>query len=200
MHARQAVAAMLTVAVGILAACQDLSAQACFGAHPLPRCRSFWITELALSGRLDPHPQTEDAAATLEAGYMVNLGQRSALGAALFLQGGEPVGGFGFRPRYRHWLGSQVSLDLAPGIMLKSTSGGQFTLKSPSFSGLVGLNVGSGFGLIGRVDLARNALGNFANGKSTDLAWYAGGRLGGWPGVVGVLGFLGVATVVAATW
>jgi hypothetical protein len=200
MHARRAVAALLTLAVGTLAAGQDLSAQACFGARPLPRCRSFWLTEFTLSGRLDPHPQTEDAAATLEVGYMTNVGGRSALGGALFLQGGEPVGGFGFRPRYRHWLGRQVSLDLAPGIVLKAVSGGQFTLRSPSFSGLVGLNVGPGLGLIGRVDLVRGAYGGFANGKSTGLAWYAGGRLGGWPGVVGLAGFLGLATVVAATW
>ena len=59
------------------------------------------------------------------------------------------------------------------------------SLRSPSFSGQLGLNVGAGFGLTGQVDVARSATGNFANGKSTDVAWYAGARAWGagsaWP-------------------
>jgi hypothetical protein len=130
---------------------------------------------------------------------MLNLSPRSALGAAVFLRGGEPVGGIGFRPRYRRWFNSHVSLDVAPGLVLK-TLGSQFTLKAPTLSGQVGLNVGSGLALVGQVDVARNAMGTFANGSSTDVAWYAGGRLGGRLGVAGVLAFLALGALVAATW
>ena len=130
---------------------------------------------------------------------MVNRGPRSALGAAVFFRGGEPIGGIGFRPRYRRWLNSHVSLDVAPGLVLK-TLGSQFTLKAPTFSGQVGLNLGSGLALTGQVDVARNAAGTFANGSSTDVAWYAGGRLGGGVGVAGILGFLALGALVAATW
>jgi hypothetical protein len=189
-----------------LADLRTLAAQSCFAGHPLPRCRSFWLTEAGLSVRLDPHgwtpsgPETESGSATLELGYMVNLSPRSALGAAVFLRGGEPVGGIGFRPRYRRWFNNHVSLDVAPGLVLKTLSGGQFTLKAPTFSGQVGLNLGSGLALTGQVDVARNAVGTFANGSSTDVAWYAGGRLGSGVGVVGILGFLALGALVAATW
>jgi hypothetical protein len=179
---------------------RTLAAQSCFAGHPLPSCRSFWLTEAGLSVRLDPHPETESGSATLELGYMVNLNPRSALGAAVFLRGGEPVGGIGFRPRYRRWFNSDVSLDVAPGIVLKTLSGGQFTLKAPTFSGQLGLNLGSGFALTGQVDVPRNAVGAFPNGSSTDVAWYAGGRLGSGLGVAGILGFLALGVLVAATW
>ena len=197
---RAVLAILLAVVVGSLADLHALAAQSCFAAHPLPRCRSYWLTEFGLSLRLDPHPETESGSATLELGYMVNRSPRSALGAAVFLRGGEPVGGIGLRPRYRRWFNSQVSLDVAPGVVLKTLGGGQFALKVPTFSGQVGLNLGSGLALTGQVDIARNATGNFPNGSSTDVAWYAGGRLGGGIGVAGVLGFLALGAVVAATW
>ncbi len=201
MQTRRAVlATLLVVVVSSLVDLHDLAAQACFAPHPLPRCRAYFLTEAGLSARLDPHRYTESASATLELGYMVNVSARSALGAAVFLRGGEPVGGIGFRPRYRHWLNRYLSLDVAPGIVLKSTGGGQFSLKAPTLSGQVGLNVSPGLGLIGQVDVVRSAYGTFSNGKSTDVAWYAGGSLGGWPGGIGMLGFLGLGALVAATW
>jgi hypothetical protein len=200
MRHQRAVLIVVALAAANLAPLRPLHAQACFTPHPLPRCRSYWITEAGLSARLDPHPGTEGASATLELGYMANMGARSALGAAVFVRGGEPVGGVGIRPRYRRWLGERVSLDLAPGIVVKALSGGQFSLRSPGFSGQVGLNVGSGFGLTGQVDVARTAYGGFANGKATDVAWYAGARLGGGLGLGGMLGFLGLGALMAATW
>jgi hypothetical protein len=200
MRIRRPALFMLALAIGHLAALPPLSAQACFAPHPLPRCRSYWITEAGLSARLDPHPETESASATLELGYMANVGSRSALGAAVFFRGGEPVGGVGIRPRYRHWVGQRVSVDVAPGIVVKALSGGQFSLRSPGFSGQVGLNVGSGFGLTGQVDVVRLELGGFPNGTVRDVAWYAGARLGGGLGVAGMLGFLGLGALVAASW
>jgi hypothetical protein len=201
MRIRQAVlAVLLAVVAGGLLDLQALAAQSCFAAHQLPRCRSYWLTEAGVSARLDSHPQTESGSATLELGYMVNLSSRSALGATVFLRGGEPVGGIGFRPRYRRWFNSQVSLDVAPGLVFKAMSGGQFLLKAPTFSGQVGLNLGSGLALTGQVDVARNALGSFANGRATDVAWYAGGRLGGGLGVAGMLGFVALGALIAATW
>ena len=200
MGIRRTVLALLAFVASDVAALHSLAAQACFAPHPLPRCRSYWITEAGLSTRVDPHPQTESASATLELGYMVNAGPRSALGAAVFLRGGEPVGGVGIRPRYRHWLSPSVSLAVAPGIVLKAMGGGQFSLRSPSFSGQVGLNVGPGLGLTGQVDTPRTDLGGFPNGKASDVAWYAGVRLGGGLGVAGLLGFLGLGALVAATW
>jgi hypothetical protein len=177
----------------------DLAAQSCFAPHPWPQCRSHWITEAGLTVRLDPHPGTESAAATLELGHMVNLSSRSALGASVFLRGGEPVGGIGFRPRYRRWLSNSVSLDVAPGIVFKTLSS-QFTLQAPTLSGQIGLNLGSGLALTGQVDVIRYDLTAFTSQKPTDVAWYAGGYLGGGLGVAGMLGFLAFGALVAATW
>lgn len=182
----------------------SLSAQTCFNSRPLPRCRSFWITEVGLSARLDSHLDTEGGSVTVELGYMVNAGARSAFGISGFFRGGEPVGGVGIRPRYRLWLGKSISLDVAPGIVLKSTSGGQFTLKSGGFSGQLALNIAPGIGLVGQVDQVRldsTAFQNtFPDGKTTDVAWYAGGRLSGGAGVAGILAFLALGALVAATW
>jgi len=88
---------------------------------------------------------------------------------------------------------------VAPGVVLTTLSD-QFTLKAPTFSGQVGLNLGSGVALTGQVDVARNGLGSFANGRATDVAWYAGGRLGGGLGVAGMLGFVALGALIAATW
>ena len=182
----------------------SLNAQSCFTGHPIPQCRSFWITEAGFSARLDQRGDTGGLSATLELGYMVNAGARSAFGISGFLRGGEPVGGIGIRPRYRLWLGKTVSLDVAPGIVLKTLSGGQFTVKSGGFSGQVALNITPGLGLVGQVDQVRldtTAIQNpFASGKTTDVAWYAGARLSGGAGVGGILAFLALGALVAASW
>ena len=178
-----------------------LVAQSCFTGRPVPQCRSFWITEAGFSVRLDDHPNKDGGSVTFDLGYAVNIGGQSALGVSGFLRGGEPVGGGGIRGRYRLWLGGATSLDLAPGILLAS-SGGQFDYKAGTFSGQVALNVTRGFGLVAQVDQVRLASNTFTfpNGETTDVAWYAGGRLSGGAGLGGILAFLALGALVAATW
>ena len=51
-----------------------------------------------------------------ELGRMMNVGEKHAVGGAVFTEVGHLGNGFGLRPRYRLWLGGGKSLDVAPGV------------------------------------------------------------------------------------
>jgi len=174
---------------------RPLAAQSCFSAHRLPRCRSYWITEAGLSTRLNPEPMFSAVLLTLDAGYMVNYNARSALGATMFLQSS----GMGLRPRYRRWLGDRMSVDVAPGIVLKAM-GDQIARRAPAFSGQLGFNVGPALGVVGQVDVTRAADPIRFDAPATDVGWYVGGRLNNGFGLAGMLGCVALGVVVVATW
>jgi hypothetical protein len=98
---------------------EPLAAQACFRGRPLPRCRSFWITE-AEGGVSLVRPATQagnfgGARLGIEVGWMRNLSPRTAIG------GGVAAGWDGrefvsLRPRYRRWLTPVLALDASPGV------------------------------------------------------------------------------------
>ena len=168
-------------------------AQICFRGKPLPECRSFFVTEAGLSIRLDSHSQSESRSLTFEVGYMVNRGTSSALGATVFLRGVDPVSGIGVRPRYRYWLTKESSLDISPGILLRSLCEG-YERVVPSFSGQIAINPTEFVGFTTQIDVIR-----FKH-KTTDIAWYLGAKLDSYFGVGGMLGFFALVILVAATW
>jgi hypothetical protein len=119
----------------------------CFRGRPRPTCDHFLLTELGVAKSL-----TRDSASlyTGELGWMVNRGTRVALGAGVFVQdrhsaehlaesmtyttGGNETG-IGIRPRLRWWMSRDISVDIAPGIILFGSGA------SVGFSGHVDLNV-----------------------------------------------------------
>ena len=100
----------------------------CFRGGPLPRCRSFWITEAGYTARVtraeDPSTTANqrNVLASAELGGMRNLSPKFALGASasvgllshLYLA---------VKPRARFWINQSTALDVAPGLTLAGGGG-----------------------------------------------------------------------------
>lgn len=102
----------------LLSGGRSLAAQGCFRGRPLPRCRSFWITEaeggVRLAGPGAPGGEL-DARLGVELGWMRNLSRRTAIGGGVAV-GWDGVEFVSLRPRYRRWLTPAVALDASPGV------------------------------------------------------------------------------------
>src|SRR3989442_14158973 len=99
----------------------------CFTPRPLPACGAYLITEFGVGvplSRTGVHPAP---LFTWELGGMKNLGERSALGVAVFVNGFDWGTGLGVRPRFRSWLSHGVGLDVAPGLILSGSPGERFS-------------------------------------------------------------------------
>ncbi len=185
---------ILLVAVAITI-CMFLpaNAQHCFRGKPLPQCKTFWITEFGYSYRLDQPPRrylsSSDANFyfTWEYGLMRNLNRKSALGAT-FLLGADGDGHrFGVKPRFRRWLDNSISFDLGAGVLFGGENN-QFNPRFPGMTSHVGLNFGDWLALTAHMEIIRLEVAPFRRPQSkmtqTDVAWYAGAKLGSYPGLV----------------
>ena len=144
----------------------------CFRPRPRPACSAYMITEFGVGASLSRgefHPA--GPLFTWELGGMKNLGERSALGVAVFVNGFDLGTGLGVRPRFRRWLSQEISLDVAPGIILSGSAARRFSGQAAlEFHGLVAATL--------------QAEGNHL---------FVGGRLGALPGTI-----TGVAAPVLA--
>ena len=155
-----------------------LKAQSCFRGRPLPTCKSFWITEFGVGLGL-----TRDTPAylTWELGWMVNRGERNALGATILL--GRRVG---LKPRLRHWLADGKAVEVSAGLLIPSPGEGF------GFTGHVGLNLNDKVIFTSRLEVVEHPF------SGLQARWYGGGKLGSQPGVVAMaLSFVAVAVAVA---
>jgi hypothetical protein len=159
--------------------------RACFRGRPLPRCRSFWITEAEGGLRLaGPAAASGDLDARLgiELGWMRNLSPRTAIGGGL-AAGWDGVEFLSLRPRYRRWLTPVLALDVSPGV--RWTPGRIETVEARvavSWNDLAGVwtEVDAGFGTGGAV------------------RWLAGVKTGAQAGLVSyVLGAITFAILIA---
>jgi hypothetical protein len=153
-----------------------------------PTCSSFFTTEAGIGFRVNPDPSDPNPSGRLltgELGWMRNQNQRWAWGASAFLGFGDKADGFGIRPRFRVWLSRSVGLDLAPGLVRHTHSGGA----DWGFAGYGAVSVGDWLALTGQALEVRT----YTNRRG--IAWYGGARLGSYPGVAagavaGVIGIL----------
>ncbi len=164
-----------------------LHAQSCFRGQPPPACKSFWITELGYSYRLNAGGH--DHYVTFELGYMSNQSERYALGGSL-LAGFDEEFRIGLKPRLRRWLGRSTSIEVSPGILL---AGGGARL--PGFTGHVGVNFADVAILTSQVEVLDRGFGS-------NVAWYGGIKLGSKPGLItsaigsGVLAILAIVYII----
>jgi hypothetical protein len=159
--------------------------QWCFRGQPRPTCDNFWLTELGVAKSV-----TSDSTSlyTAEFGWMVNRGTRGALGAGIFVQdrhsaehlaesmtytiGGNETG-IGIRPRLRLWMSRDISVDVAPGIILFGSGTGA------GFSGHVDLNIQDIAAVTAHIVSRPQPR---APGVQTDV--FVGGRVGSTLGVI----------------
>src|SRR5437762_6360603 len=84
-----AACACLLFLAGAAAAQTPSRTRDCYRGRPLPPCRSFWITEFGLLGRLNalPEPRTTvDPFFRWEVGGMQNRNERTAFGATIVIE------------------------------------------------------------------------------------------------------------------
>jgi len=125
-----------------------------FRGRPLPICKSFFIYEVGVMGRLNSPPsfevyQRDKAAATLDAGLMWNRSATHAIGglAHLSIDGGSTAR-ISALFRYRRWLGrrpsgsgsSPLRVDIDAGLVVMTLDEGILNQKSLNFSSGIGLN------------------------------------------------------------
>ena len=167
--------------------------QSCFRGRPQPQCTGFAVLEFTgavrLNGKSGP---TDQNAAFLywSGGYLQNIGSTSALGAAFKLTADSDGHRYGPVVRYRHWLSSTSSIDVAPGAFV----GGRdnlVTLRFPSPTADVALNYGDRVGLAIGVDALRQ------RGGGTQWQGHVGARFGTW---LAPLAMLGLGLLIGATW
>lgn len=167
-------------------------AQLCFRGHPAPKCRGFAILELTTGTRLnqpgvpfDPYGGESSIYLSWSAGYLHNMGQRSALGAAFQVAADDDGHRYGPMLRYRQWLGPTWSLDLAPGVLVGGRTNFT-TLSFPSPTGNIAINWGDRIAVTFGVDQLRR-------GDGTRWESHAGLRFGTWLGPLALLGLVALA-------
>jgi hypothetical protein len=167
------------------------NAQDCYRGRPSPKCKTFWITEFGYSFRLDQQPGRYPSDAnfyfTWEYGLMGNLNQKSALGAAFMLGADDDGHRYGVKSRYRRWLDKTVSVDLGAGVLFGGENN-QFNPRFPGMTSHIGLNFGDWLALTTHVEIIRLEIAPFERPQTrttkTDVAWYAGAKLGSYPGLI----------------
>src|SRR5712691_9965468 len=100
------------------------STRLCSRARPKPACSAFVLTNFGIYGTLGRHAH-ELEPLVADWGLMVNISARDAIGASVFasLENVEvgPFVGFGAAVRYRRWLPSSGSFEVAVGTPLLTT-------------------------------------------------------------------------------
>ena len=151
--------------------------RACFQARPMPRCRSFWITEFGVLAPTSGMPPYSDPLLVVwELGRMYNVGQRRALGASVMFATGDDVTRLGVKGRYRAWLNDIVAAEVAPGIILSSSDTDMDGRGGPGFVMHGAISLQDWVTMLAQMDVRRRG-----------TATFLGAKLGSLPGtIVGV--------------
>lgn len=127
----------------------------CYRARPKPGCSAFVLTNVGsylVLGRAASG--NTPLRAVVDWGLMVNVSARDAVGASVFVS--EDRDGFGVGPalRYRRWIGSSQSVELAVGAPL-AIGGDNYKMHTGSAFGLVKWSPNHWFAVAARPELIR---------------------------------------------
>lgn len=175
-----------------------------FRGGPKEVCSSFLLTEFSWMWRVGgtgPTSSDERFYGSLDLGWAKNVGSAYAVGATAFLGGDNSREHLGVRARVRRWLAPNLSLDLAPGLILAGEEEHSATLLQPGFIAQASLMADDRLGIVGQVFTSRARLsrsvyvpaGPAGPGYETrtedvrETGWSAGLKLGSAPGVAATL-------------
>ena len=132
------------------------AAPLCYRARPKPACSAFILTDfggyLVLGGDESNDTPLREVA---DWGVMANVSARDALGASVFASLDRLGFALGPAVRYRRWLSSSASLDLAVGTPLVTTAS---NIQTGSVFGLVRWSPNHWFALAARPELVRRSV------------------------------------------
>ena len=177
----------------------------CWRGRPSPECHGFILTDFGLQWRLDDDPTAVGADpyhVSLDVGYAHNTSARDAFGGTIYLGAGTDHARVGVRGRYRRWLSRDVSVDVAPGILVIGSEDVGWDYQAPGFMVTAGVGWKDLVGLTVEAEHSRYEDLVPAPGqpvKVSDTAWRAGLKLGRAPGVIGTLAIVGLFVAVVAT-
>jgi hypothetical protein len=173
----------------------------CFQGRPEQFCRMFAVTEFGYARSFDSQAETpfgephiEPHVFMWELGLMRNTDSRTALGGTVLLTSRFSVG---LKARYRRWLWRDVSLEVAPGLIVHDSR--QFA-RTPAFTGHLLLNLEDVLSVGGMLEVSRfGADTDAGRPPSTITKPFLVARLGSYPGLVGVVAtgtFIGVLALL----
>lgn len=179
----------------------------CFRGRPLPRCRSFWITEASYSWRVGgssfnysdvfvlPRLQDLDGHFSWDVGYMKNVDPRQAFGGTVMAGTGDAGIRLAAKGRYRLWLDDrQNSVDVSLGVLTAGVRSPRFstTERGVGITGDVTLGFGDYVGVTAKVEAVRTR-------QRTAAALFGGVRLGSYPAIAAsAIGAVGLLLLIAA--
>jgi hypothetical protein len=148
-------------------------------------------------GGTGPISRGERVYGSLDLGWAMNVGPAYAVGATAFLGGDNVRAHFGVRARFRRWLARNVSLDVAPGVILAGEEENDAALLAPGFVTQASVLVDDRLGVVAQVFSSRRRfthsvlsttgpLGSvyeIRTEEASETGWCAGLRLGSGPGV-----------------
>lgn len=178
------------------AAAQETAKALSFNPRPFSQARSFLITEFGLGHLSNSHSicgdnTAEDYGVTWwELGWMKNVNQRWAIGAAVFIVGDEKRVVIGIKPRAQLWLGRRSSVHAGLGPIL-AKRGDDHTDMS-GLRGDIGYNANSWLGFTLGFEVANHEMGVHRSGSDalsvkewTRTSYNFGVRISGVPGLIG---------------
>lgn len=180
-------AALLVLVPGALVA--QAGGPACFKPHPAPQCSSWVITEAGARYRLtDQYQGEQEVFFHYAAGWMKNLGPRSALGVQAF-GGSDGHARGGVAVRARRWLSARSSVDLVVGAhLLGDASAQEVKPGSPTFQ--LRMAHRDLVALVGSVDILALRCPGFCefvrDPNTTRTRAFLGAEIGAGAGVVGM--------------
>ena len=155
-------------------------------AEPLPKCKSFLITEFGLG-----YTAGYNFYLSGDLGLMVNKNEHSARGLILSYRASSVahygiVSRIGLKPRFRRWLGQKSSLDLSPGLVYKMDERGNN--RSLGVLGEVGLNLLPWLALTSQLEIIPKGrlfpLQYGGDERKTYVGFDVGFKMGGKPGTI----------------
>ena len=158
----------------------------CFVGRPAQFCRMFTVTEFGYArmvggdqseGFFDHH--VEPHVVMWELGLMRNTDAQSALGGTVLLTSRFSVG---LKARYRRWLWRDVSLEVAPGLILYDD---RDAARTPAFTGHMLVNLGDVLSVGAMLEASRFGTNSFDTPAATITKPYLVARLGSYPGLIG---------------
>lgn len=186
-HARRIACLLLAGCPGFLAAqaTRDSAGGICFRARPAPQCRGFPVTNAGVY--VPGH-------VVMDYGVLFNVNPRAAVGASWLVSIGDQESVTGPMVRYRRWVSTTQSLDMALGTPVAGD------LKAGSVLGALTYNPVQWFGVGVRPEYARRTVYacdsvSCTSHVSSALHVSGGAELGGLPGLVATL--VGGAAFVA---
>jgi hypothetical protein len=130
-------------------------------------------------------------------GVMRNVSRHVAVGGTFYAGGDEDRVRVGPKARVRYWLSREVSIELAPGLLVWGAEEWHGETRFPGFVGEASLSIEDLVLLTAQMESVH--IEDVHGAEDQDTSVYLGGKIGGVPALVGLfVGLLAIAAISSA--